>query len=146
MDLTPHQFQAYYHSQLDAALAKGHHFVVGDAKGVDADSLDYVLSPANRERHPDVAARITVYCSRPRNVHLFEKLGVRVECAEEKHDQKNRRARHLNRDAVMTKASDYDILWARTDAEAKELYGAKWRADRISATELNRRRRVEVTE
>lgn len=46
----------------------------------------------------------------------------------------------------MTMASDYDILWARTDEEAKLLYGAKWRADRVSATELNRRRRLEVAE
>lgn len=49
----------------------------------------------------------------------------------------------MMRDRVMTECSDYDILWVRSEEESKELYGAKYRA-RISATEMNRLRRVET--
>lgn len=35
MDLTPQQLSQYYLARLDDALAQGHHFVIGDAKGVD---------------------------------------------------------------------------------------------------------------
>ena len=70
-------------------------------------------------------------------------MGVRTECEYERYDKENPRARHLNRDARMTRASDYDILWARTEDEERELYGERWRP-RVSATEMNRLRRLEV--
>jgi hypothetical protein len=43
----------------------------------------------------------------------------------------------------MTRASDYDILWARSEEEARKRYGDKYRT-RVSATELNRLRRLEL--
>jgi hypothetical protein len=45
------------------------------------------------------------------------------------------------RDARRTLESDYDVLYVRSEAESRELYGNKYRA-RISATEWNRRRRM----
>lgn len=51
--------------------------------------------------------------------------------------------RHTERDAAMTAASDYDILWVRSDEETKTLYGAKYRAGRISGTQNNQNRRKE---
>ena len=54
------------------------------------------------------------------------------------------RQRHLDRDARMTAASDFDILYVRTDEEARGFYGEKWRK-RISATEMNRDRRRVVS-
>jgi hypothetical protein len=45
----------------------------------------------------------------------------------------------------MTRASNYDILWTRSEEETRKLYGDKYRS-RVSATELNRLRRIEVLE
>lgn len=73
-------------------------------------------------------------------------MGVRTVCIDnERHDKRDPRARYVKRDAGMTQASDYDILWARTEGEERALYGRKWRA-RVSATELNRLRRLEMDE
>ena len=57
-------------------------------------------------------------------------------CNWERYNRKDPRARHLNRDAGMTQASDYDILWAITEADEKAWYGQKWRL-RVSAMEMN---------
>lgn len=141
MDLTPEQISQHYTPRLDEALAQGHRFVVGDAKGVDTSVLTYLL--AQKDRYPDIQQRITVHVSRPGQVGRYQVLGVRTECMFEGCDKKDPRARHLNRDGRMTQASNYDILYARTEAEEKVLYGEKWRA-RISATEMNRLRRLEV--
>jgi len=48
--------------------------------------------------------------------------------------------RTQERDAAMTKASDYDILRYRTEEEAKEFYGKLWMRH-VTNTELNERRR-----
>ena len=52
------------------------------------------------------------------------------------------RAHHLARDARLTAESDYDILWVRPEEEMKALYKENWRP-RVSATEMNRLRRLE---
>ena len=54
------------------------------------------------------------------------------------------RAHHLARDARLTEGSDYDILWVRGQEECRVLYGERWRP-RVSGTELNRQRRLEIT-
>lgn len=46
-----------------------------------------------------------------------------------------------DRDAAMTRDSDYDILRYRTEEEAKEVYGTGW-WPRVSNTEMNERRRA----
>lgn len=51
---------------------------------------------------------------------------------------------HTERDAEMTKASDYDVLWVRPEEETKVLYGKKYRAGRVSGTQKNLERRVKV--
>jgi hypothetical protein len=45
-----------------------------------------------------------------------------------------------DRDAAMTRHSDYDILRYRTEEEAKKMYGSMW-WPRVSNTEMNERRR-----
>lgn len=141
MDITPEQFIKHYHDLLDSALAQDHHFVMGDAKGVDASALAYLL--AQKDIYPNILQRITVHLSRPGQLAMYQAMGVRTVCTSERYDKRNPRARHLNRDVGMTQASDYDILWVRTEAEAKAFYGQKWRA-RVSGTELNRLRRLEM--
>lgn len=141
MDITPQQLVQHYLPRLDDALAQGHFFVIGDAKGVDASALDYLLSQS--DKYPNIRQRITVHLSRPGRLSEYQAMGVRTECTSERYDKKDPRAKHLNRDARLTQASDYDILWARTEAEEKALYGQKWRP-RMSATEMNRLRRLET--
>ena len=48
---------------------------------------------------------------------------------------------HTERDAAMTRDSDYDILWVRSDEETKVLYGTKYRPGRVSGTQKNKDRR-----
>lgn len=49
---------------------------------------------------------------------------------------------HNERDAAMTEASDYDILWVRGEEDTKVLYGEKYRAGRVSGTQKNKDRRA----
>lgn len=152
MDLSAEEFARGYHAPLDDAIARGDSFVLGDAKGVDEQALTYMLA-----RDASAARRVTVYASRPANVARLERLGVQVvlvsELRQPSATSSSSRGRkggrgagrqiHLQRDAMMTEASDYDILWVRTEAEARALYGDKYRP-RVSATELNRQRRAEM--
>ena len=41
--LTPAEFEAHYRPAIDAALARGERFVVGDARGTDAMTQNYLL-------------------------------------------------------------------------------------------------------
>ena len=141
MNLTPQQLSEHYFPRLDEALAQGHHFVIGDAAGLDTSALTYLL--AQIDKYPDIKQRITVHISRPSQIDKYQSMGMHTECVSEKYQKGDPRARHLNRDARMTRASNYDILWVRTEAEERALYGQKWRP-RVSATEMNRLRRLEV--
>ena len=154
-DLPQDLFDKHYIPQLASALKSGANFILGDAKGVDEMALTWLL--ANSE--PDTRGQITVHCSRPYNVPKLETLGVNVILDRVSHESgvaggsrgrgKGRdpgnpnasRQRHLDRDARMTAASDFDILYVRTDEEAREFYGERWRK-RVSATEMNRDRRT----
>lgn len=83
--------------------------------------------------------------SRPGQVGTHQTMGLRTECAFERYDIRNPSARHLKRGARITQALDYDIIWARSEADEKTLYGEKWRP-RVSAIELNKLRRLEILE
>ena len=151
IDLTDELFQMHYAPAIDVALAEGHQFIIGDALGVDSMALAYILARGG----PEVVPRITVFPSRPHNIEKLRLRGIKVSVPDHQQAQELKQPRqahkgrdasrlhHLARDAQMTAASDYDILYVRTDEEAKALYGAKWRP-RVSGTELNRRRRLEL--
>lgn len=64
----------------------------------------------------------------------FSELGVRVFNVEEAVTTRER-------DAAMTRDSDYDILRYRTEEEARAVYGSGW-WPRVSNTEMNERRRA----
>ena len=121
MDITLLQFSTHYEPRLDSALSLGQHFVIGDA-----NALTYLL--AQSDRYPDVRQHITVHVSRPGQLSKVQAMGVRTECSDERCDRREPRKRHLDRDAGMTRASDYDILWARSEDEEREFYGERWRA------------------
>ena len=138
MDLTPSQFTTHYIHALTFAVSNGHHFTIGDALGTDAQALSHLLSQPSFDPQ-----RITVHISRPGNLAKFQAMGVKTVVAGGKYNKKDPRARHLERDMGMTECSDYDILWVRSEEESRELYGARYRP-RVSATEMNRSRRVGV--
>lgn len=155
-DLSQSDFDAHYIPQLEAALTAGHHFILGDAVGVDTQALAYLLSADVQSRHEPVVPRITVYPSRKHNIAKLRELGLAVVSLDDpslkvertavvvpKTGKDSRRWHHIQRDANMTAASDYDILYVRTDEESRALYGDKWKP-RVSATEMNRLRRIEL--
>lgn len=155
-DLSTDDFERHYIPQLDTALSAGHQFVLGDATGVDTQALQYLLSPPVRQKHPDIASRITVLPSRNYNVTKFKDMGLKVVPPHDprlkvertigvvsKTGKDSRRWHHIQRDANMTDMSDYDILYVRTDDESRALYGDRWKP-RVSATEMNRQRRLEL--
>ncbi|KAL9561323.1 hypothetical protein ACKAV7_014678 [Fusarium commune] len=138
IDISHSEFATHYHSPLGEAIAKGDMFILGDAKGTDEMALDYIL-----ERDP--TAHITVYASRAHKVQGFRDRNIQVVFVKAMQKGSSGRQRHLKRDAEMTKASDYDILWVRGEEECRKLYREKYRP-RISGTELNRRRRLEMSQ
>lgn len=154
VDITPADFATHYLPAIDFAISRGDYFILGDAQGIDTLALDYLLQHGG----PFIKHRITVYPSRPYNIAKFEAMGLGTSRnppeetpASERSTrgkgrrQRDPRARHLQRDMRMTMVSDYDILWVRSDEEARTLYGDKYRP-RVSATELNRQRRLEIAE
>jgi hypothetical protein len=67
----------------------------------------------------------------------FTSLGVNANGVEDAYTT-------CDRDAAMTRDSDYDILRYRTEEEAKKVYGSAW-WPRVSNTEMNERRRRGIT-
>lgn len=159
-DKWPHRYQfsrfhnPHYLPGVDLAISPGDFFILGDAQGTDILALDDLPLQGG----PDIKDRITIYPSRPHNIAKFEAIRLttstdppeeapadRRSTRAEGRRQGDPRARHLWRDPRITRASDYDILWTKSDEEARALYGDKYRP-RISATKLHRLRRQEIAE
>jgi hypothetical protein len=135
IDISPSDFASHYIPAVDLATSRGDYSILGDAQGTDTLALDYLLQHGGS----GIKHRITIYPSRPYNVARFETMGLSTRTdppnalssgastRSKWRKQGDLRARHLQRDARMTSASDYDILWARTEDEARKLYGHKCR-------------------
>jgi len=96
LDLTPDEFDAHYRPAIDEALARGDSFVVGDARGTDSMTQNYLLGKTTA---------VVVYhmFAHPRNNAGFKTVGGF------KSDEE--------RDALMTADSDRDIAWVRPGRE-----------------------------
>lgn len=153
IDLPEGQFLEHYQTALDTAIAAHDEFILSNAGGADSLALQYLL------QHAVEPSRITIYIHTPpehrqknSNATIRAIDGLRTENATlEKYRKQGLNVRvingwHTQRDAAMTAASDYDILWVRSDEETKLLYGQKYRPDRISGTHKNKNRRDEVTQ
>jgi hypothetical protein len=107
---------------------------------------------------PVTEHHITIYASRRYNVAKFEALGIATSTnpssdntvasghsvrGKGRRHGEEARTRHLQRDVRIMRASDYDILWTRSENDARKLYGDKYRS-RVSATELNSLQRLEM--
>ncbi|KAF8917456.1 hypothetical protein CPB85DRAFT_199755 [Mucidula mucida] len=127
-------FLTHYIPLLQNAILQHHHFIIGASRGIDSLARRYLLHGAHIP-----ASHITVYLSSQEAARLrpklasFENAGGHLAIA-----GKN----HTARDEEMTKASHYDILRYRTDAECRALYGSAYRK-RISGTEKNELRRLQ---
>ncbi|KAK1076324.1 hypothetical protein LTR33_009041 [Friedmanniomyces endolithicus] len=156
-DLSEANFESIYLPLLNAAIAQGHNFLIGDALGVDSFALQYLLSDVVKKQFPDVATRrITVYPGRSHTIPALQAQGINVVSLNDARLQltseiaevigvvdggkDHARYKFLIKDARMTLDSDYDILYVRGEEESRAMYGKLYRA-RVSATELNRRRR-----
>jgi hypothetical protein len=106
LDLTLPEFEAHYCPAIDAALARGDAFVVGDARGADTLAQNYLFGKTTT---------VVVYhmFASPRNNAGFETVGGFASDAE--------------RDARMTADSDQDIAWVRL---GREMSGTQKNLDR----------------
>jgi hypothetical protein len=132
LDPDDEYFATHYAPKIDSAIAAGHSFIMGPVAGVDTMALHYLL---DRGVAP---TRITVYMAHFEYASTawrtqYSDLGVNVRDVADAVTTRER-------DAAMTKESDYDILRYRTEEEAKKLYGTGW-WPRVSNTEINERRR-----
>jgi hypothetical protein len=108
--------------QIDDSIENGGYFVVGDAFGADQMSLNYLWDKQ--------IEKVVIY-----HMHkspLFDNPGFPT-----KGGYKN----HRKKDSQMTKDSDFDIAWVRSDEESEKLYGRKYNPGRISGTQKNINRR-----
>ncbi|KAF2207393.1 hypothetical protein CERZMDRAFT_88596 [Cercospora zeae-maydis SCOH1-5] len=132
LDIDQTYFDKYYLPSISDAISQSHDFVIGPVSGIDTLALAYLTS------HPSVLpTQISVYMTSweaPSHTLRLSELGVNQGILGPEV------VTTRERDAAMTRDSDYDILRFRTEMECKELYGGGWRA-RVSNTEMNWRRR-----
>ncbi|KAJ5182397.1 hypothetical protein N7492_000013 [Penicillium capsulatum] len=138
MDTGPGEdyFHTHYVPRILHAIETGDDFVIGPLpRGVDADALDFLLT------YPVAPNRITIFVTSAEEgiwgAH-FRARGVRLHVVE---GQMSR-----ERDAALTRASDYDILRLRTPEEAQAFYARLWRDGYVTNTERNWKRRQKIAE
>ncbi len=128
-------FRTHYEARIREAIAAGDAFVMGPAPGMDNIALEFLLNEAAIP-----PARITLYLAEPQERYReLAALKARVE----------RAGGHVvvegittgERDAAMTRDSDYDILRYMSVEEQKAFYGERY-FPRVSNTEKNERRRL----
>ncbi|KAJ3517080.1 hypothetical protein NLJ89_g738 [Agrocybe chaxingu] len=124
-------FTTHYEPRISAAIEARHSFVMGPAMGIDAVSLRYLVT------HGVAPENITVYLSENESKALKERVQWFIDFGGQIHVEGVTSA---DRDAAMTRDSDYDILRYMSIEEQKEFYGVDY-FPRLSATERNERRR-----
>ena len=132
VNLTSQEFEQHYQPDLEDAIIKGHHFVVGSSPGADTMALDFLI---NRLMG---SSRI--------NVYLFERSPKRDKECRERYASLGIPFQfgfnsYTSRDAQMTKDSTYDIAWVRPLAESQKLLGSDFDPKKISGTQRNLDRR-----
>ncbi|OGM39686.1 hypothetical protein ABOM_011628 [Aspergillus bombycis] len=131
-------FHTHYVPLINAAIDRGHRFVIGPVAGVDRAALDYLLA------YPIPPSHITVFVTPTENILMgdeFRSRAVNVHVVDGSPNMTTR-----DRDAAMTRASSYDILRWRPTKESKEFYGRLYREGYVTNTEMNWRRRRGIGE
>ena len=104
LDLTQEEFDKHYKPAINYAIYFGYSFVIGDARGADKMSQEYIKGMGN-----NVWELVTVY-------HMFDKPRNNVGNFTTKGGFKS----DEERDIKMTLASDYDIAWVRPGREKSD--------------------------
>ncbi|KAB8229841.1 hypothetical protein ETB97_002726 [Aspergillus alliaceus] len=131
-------FHTYYVPQINTAIDRGHHFVIGPVTGVDRVALEYLLA------YPVPPSHITIFVTPTEDYLLgdeFRSFKVNVQVV-----GGGPNVTTQERDAAMTRASSYDILRWRTRREARKFYGVMYREGYVTNTERNWRRRKGISE
>ncbi|KAF4612926.1 hypothetical protein D9613_010928 [Agrocybe pediades] len=124
-------FAEHYVPMIDRAIAAGDDFVIGPVAGTDTLALQYLVE---KGVEPD---RITVYLTEFEKRYYGKSYAWLVEAGGEVHEEGVTTG---ERDAAMTRDSDYDILRYMSVEEQKVFYGERY-FPRVSNTERNERRR-----
>lgn len=150
IDLTSETFLQEYKTRLDAAISNDDSFILSNAGGADTMALEYLLAqcvppsqitiyihtPPGCRQNPgkanEMMRRINRLRCGPETLEAYRKQGFGVKVVD---------GWHSERDAAMTRDSDYDILWVRPEEETMVLYGKKYRPGRVSGTQKNKDRR-----
>lgn len=104
-NVTFEEFITHYKPKIDEALSKGHDFVLGDFRGADVLTLEYLK---------DKTDNVVIY-------HCFNKPRYRVDVIGLKSKDwiyKGGFKSDEERDAMMTVVSDYDIAWVKEGKES----------------------------
>lgn len=99
LDVTQEEFREHYEPRINEAIAAGHNFVVGDARG--ADYMAQVYLSVNCDKN-----KVVVYHMFTKPLHYYGGFATQ-----------GGYTNHTQRDAAMTAASDYDIAWVRPGKE-----------------------------
>jgi hypothetical protein len=128
----PTYFATHYESRLLTAIATSDSFVIGPAPGIDTLALQFLTSQGVP------GSKITVYLAKFQNGTLrpglkwFEDLGGKI---------KVEGLTTGERDAAMTRDSDYDVLRYMPTEEQQVFYGEDYYPI-VTNTEKNERRRM----
>lgn len=140
LEVSKAYFTRYYRPRIDDAISSGHKFVVGPVSGIDALGLEYLLSRDVEQSRIKIYMAAFEIAAPPAFVaEMKRRLGDHG-VMEAKREDGTGALTTWDRDAAMTRDSDYDILRFRTEREQKSIYGDRWRP-RVSNTERNWRRR-----
>lgn len=118
LDLSQDEFEKQYVPLISKAIANGHDFVVGDARGADTMAQEYLRDMAVAGHLEPMQVRVFHAYNQPRHNLGFESVGGF--------------ASQSAKDASMTKASDYDVAWVR-----------KGREDSGTARNIERRKKAQ---
>ena len=122
LDLSEDEFIKYYLPRLEEAISNGCIFVVGDARGCDSFTQEYLYIRG-------VADNVVVY-------HMFDM----PRCNKYDFETRGGFKSDLERDSEMTRVSDMDIAYIRGEVEQRAKYGKKYKY-RVSGTQKNLDRR-----
>lgn len=94
LKITKEEFDVYYKPSINRAIEANHHFIVGDAPGLDILAQEYLINKTSN-------VLVCHMFDKPRN--LAE--GIKYTKGGFKSDKE--------RDSYMTKHTDYDIAWIK---------------------------------
>lgn len=133
--ITQDEFDAHYKKKILELLKDDNNkFVVGESIGVDRMAQDLITDYINNVRHEIFTNQLTIY-----HVGRFPRY-----TADGHIKTIGGFKSHSEKDAAMTRISDYDIAYVRSIEESKKLYGDSFNPKIKSGTQKNIERRKNI--